>query len=257
MRAEFRIEVTATPGTRAVKVTGELDSGTCEALLEAVEQSLAERGEDALRIDLREVSFIDSTGMRALIQIERMATDRSAPLTLVPPSDDVTELLRIAGIADRMNLVPGTSGGALGPDFSDRISLELQRQPHAPRRARAEIRELLEGRLEESDIATVVLLTSELVTNAVIHPNLVHDPWIGLQITLYEFGVRVEVDDGGEGFDPFTPTPTLGEGGRGLFLVDRCSAGWGAVRAGGARGDRFRVWFDFLAGDPVPASASG
>ncbi len=253
----FRIETAASAGTRSIKVFGELDSGTSEELLEAFERVVAERSEDALSLDLTEVSFIDSTGMRALIQIERIAADHGAALAVVPPPEDVTELLRTAGIAERMNLSSDTDHGPLGPEFINRINLELEREPYAPSRARAEVREALAGRLEDADIATVVLLTSELITNAVVHPKGAGDPLVGLRIGVYEGGVRVEVEDGGEGFDPAAPTVTSPHGGRGLFLVDRCSTSWGARPTDGEHGRRFCVWFEFVAGDQAAAAASG
>ena len=252
----FRIESTASAGTRSIKVVGELDSGTCEELLEELERVVSERGDDALELDLKELSFIDSTGMRALIQIERIAADHDAPLTVVRPPEDVTELLRTAGITERMNLVADPDRAPLAPEFTDRVNIELERQPLAPSRARAEVREALSERLEDDDIATVVLLTSELVTNAVVHPKGAPDSLVGLRIGVYEGGVRVEVEDGGEGFDPAAPAVTTPYGGRGLFLVDRCSTSWGARPTDGERGPRFCVWFEFTAGDGTAAAVS-
>jgi anti-anti-sigma factor len=252
----FRIETTSSPGARSIEVVGELDSGTCEELLEEFERVVSERGEDVLSLDLKEVSFIDSTGMRALIQIERIAADYGAPLTVVPPPEDVTELLRTAGITQRMNLVADPDRPAPAPDFTDRVNIELEREPQAPSRARTEVREALSERLDDDDIATVVLLTSELVTNAVVHPKGAPDSLVGLRIGVYEDGVRVEVEDGGEGFDPAAPAVTTPYGGRGLFLVDRCSTSWGARSTEGEHGRRFCVWFEFMAGDRA-ASAVG
>jgi anti-anti-sigma factor len=254
MRIPFGIETTADAGVRSIKVTGELDSGTCDAVLAAFERALRERGADTLVLDLKEVSFIDSSGMRAMIQLERDARGRGAPLMVVPPPDDVTELLRIAGIAERMNLVSGGEPGPLGVALVDRVDIELDRAAEAPGVARGEVREALAGRLADDDVATVVLLTSEIVTNAVIHPTSSSGSAIGLSISVYGDGVRIEVDDDGQGFDPGVPTPRTGGGGQGLSLVDRCARRWGA---GPAADGRFRVWFEFLAGDREPAAVSG
>jgi anti-anti-sigma factor len=257
VRPGFRIETTETGGSRTIKVVGELDSGTCEALLEEFERLVSERPDGGLSLDLEEVSFIDSTGMRALIQIERIAGDHDTPLVVVPPPDDVTELLRTAGITERMNLVAAPDRAPLAPEFLHRVNIELEREPHAPSRARAEVREALAGRLDDDDIATLVLLTSELVTNAVVHPKSNPDSLVGLRIGVHQGGVRVEVEDGGEGFDPSAPTATSQDGGRGLFLVDRCSVSWGARATGGEHGRRFCVWFEFKAGDREATASSG
>jgi anti-sigma regulatory factor (Ser/Thr protein kinase) len=130
----------------------------------------------------------------------------------------------------------------------------LDREPTAPGRARAEVREALAGRLDQEEIATVVLLTSELVTNAVIHPTAPLDSTIGLRISVRTNGVRVEVDDQGDGFDPAARAVATGRGGRGLFLVDQCAASWGARRTEADRGNRFCVWFDFTSDQREPTA---
>jgi anti-anti-sigma factor len=258
----FRIETSVYSEGLTIAVGGELDSATYGELLDAFERALPELESGAgLTLDLSNVSFIDSSGMRAMIQLERDAGKRGLELVLVPPPDDVTELLRTAGITDRMNLATAADRGPLGFNFSDRVDLDLDSEPHAPGRARAEVREALAGRLADADVATVVLLTSELVTNAVIHPKAPEDTSVCLRIWVYDAGVRVEVEDCGEGFDPAAPTTTAAEprqrGGRGLFLVDRCSASWGARHTEHEQGRGFCVWFEFLSADHEPAAVPG
>jgi anti-sigma regulatory factor (Ser/Thr protein kinase) len=133
----------------------------------------------------------------------------------------------------------------------------LDREPTAPGRGRAEVREALAGHLDQADIDTVVLLTSELVTNAVIHPTAPRNSTIGLQISARANRVRVEVDDQGDGFDPAAPAVATGRGGRGLFLVDRCADSWGARRTEGVGGDRFCVWFEFASDQREPTAVRG
>ena len=256
-RARFRLETGASGDDRSIEAFGELDSGVCGELLEAFELAVAGGDPVEVSLDLRGVTFIDSSGMRTMIQIERLANELGIPLALVPPPDDVTELLRTAGIAERMHVAAGAEPGRLGPEFSDRVDLELAREPHAPSRARAEVREALDGRLEETDIATVVLLTSELVTNAVIHPKAPEESNLALRLWVYEDGIRVEVEDPGDGFDPANPSSSSPHGGRGLFLVDRCAMSWGARRTENDHGPRFCVWFEFLGGDRESAAMRG
>lgn len=98
--------------------------------------------------------------------------------------------------------------------------------------------------------ANSVLLTSELVTNSILHSN---SRWLGGIVTITIWGdtsrVLIEVTDaGGE------PVPTVhhvsdAEDGRGLFLVAQLSARWG-YRAGeeGGRVTWFEVQADALQG---------
>ena len=92
--------------------------------------------------------------------------------------------------------------------------------------ARALIAERLIGLPDES-LEVVVLLTSELVTNAVLHGS---GP-VGLHVTWGDGTVRVEVHDQ----SPERPV-VRGEmvvrnalNGRGLLLVDGLSSGWGVL----------------------------
>lgn len=253
----FRIETDESEGSRSINAAGELDSGSCDALLEAFEQAIAGPEQVQVSLDLRDVSFIDSSGMRTMIQIERIADERGIALFLVPPADEVTELLRTAGIVERMRVAAGVEPRQLGPEFFDRVDIELEREPRAPSLARAEIRGALQDHLDDADIATIVLLTSELVTNAVIHPKAPDAASMALRFWIYEGGVRVEVEDPGEGFDPGARASSSRHGGRGLFLVDRCAVTWGARRTEDERGRRFCVWFEFLGGDREPVAARG
>lgn len=222
-----------------IDICGELDSGACEELLAAVQSAVA-AGPSGLTLDLGQITFVDSAGMRTLIMIERLAAERRVELKVTPAPEHVTELLRTAGVVDRRDA--GTAAASSPPGtFLERTELELPRDPHSPARARAEVRDLAAG---SSELRNLVLLTSELVTNAVVHPRGVGDSPIGLRVILYSDRVRVEVEDCGEGFEHVRPVPPDREGGHGLFLVERFADRWGAGRVQTDAGPRFRVWFE-------------
>jgi anti-anti-sigma factor len=245
-KPDFEVTVEGATGAakRAIRVRGELDSGTCDAVVAAFERVISEGELEELTLDLQDVLFIDSAGTRSMILIEQAARGQGVPLVVTPPPDEVTQLLRTAGVVDRINLSPEARDAPRHADFAERVELELPRAPQSPSRARAELRELMSGRADDDELASIVLLTSELVTNAVVHPRSAGETPIGLRVTTYEDGVRVEVEDAGEGFDPARPITIESQRGRGLFLVDRCAAKWGARRAHTDRGTRFRVWFE-------------
>jgi anti-sigma B factor antagonist len=240
---DFELELsTAGPGGPVIAVAGELDSGTCDELLEAFRSLEAVEG--TVTLDLSGVRFIDSAGTRAVIMIEREARDRGISLAISAPPNEVTELLRTAGVIERFQLRPGVGRMAIDPSsLLERIELELPVNSQSPARARTEIRELMEGR-DQTQAGDVVLLTSEVVTNAVVHPTSASAESIGLRIFTYEEGIRVEVEDSGEGFDPTVPLNPGPERGRGLFLVDRFASRWGTERLEDDRGPRFMVWFE-------------
>lgn len=227
-----------------VTVRGELDSGTCSEVVAALRAALDQENVGEVTLDLSGLSFIDSAGTRAVILLEREARHRRISLFVVAPPDDVTELMRTAGIIDRLQLRPSADAAAVTARAPlERVELELPREPGSPARARAEVRELLAGR-DQTLVGDIVLLTSEVVTNAVIHPPDTVEGEIGLRIVTYLEGTRVEVEDRGDGFDPSGPNPPQPDGGRGLFLVDRFSTRWGTDHVHDDRGRRFRVWFE-------------
>jgi anti-anti-sigma factor len=247
--SQFGIESLREDGRTTIKLTGELDSATSPLLTAEFELAVTALALDELVIDMEGLSFIDSAGLRALIQIEHAARDRAFALTVERPAPEVTELLETTGIAARLTLGP-QHAGPRRREFVERIELALARDQSAPARARQEIRQAVASRLGPHDAASATLLTSELVTNAVIHPAPRNKGAIGLRITTFEDGLLVEVTDDGPGFDPGAPRPRRPErGGRGLLLVDRLASRWGTVRVPGDASERFCVWFELCASD--------
>jgi len=124
------------------------------------------------------------------------------------------------------------------PTTAIELSLVLPASPEALVRARSAVRDLesdLHGRASE-----VELLVSELVTNALRHPDC-HTNSVTLEIACERELLRVEVTDGGFGFDP-PSAPEAGElatSGWGLALLDNLAVGWG-VRAE----PHTTVWFE-------------
>lgn len=258
--APFRVNVSAgDPGETRIIVEGELDSASARQLADAYTEALRRGeleglGDDGQRpfvritLDLQNVQFIDSAGLRMLIVIQREADEREVPLAVLAPPDSVTELLELAGVARRVKLFTESETPTRESDFLERVELELEAGDQAPSRARAAIRESLGPVLPDSVLANIVLMTSELVTNAVIHSS--EGNIVGLRMTRFPDTVRVEVDDPGAGFDP-SATPAAADeapdpdtGGRGLFVVDQCATRWGTRKAETDRGRRFSVWFE-------------
>jgi anti-sigma regulatory factor (Ser/Thr protein kinase) len=121
------------------------------------------------------------------------------------------------------------------------LQISLARNREAPSLARAAITGFLEDtHITPADIATVTLLVSELVSNALVHSDAPPDSHILLRAHLLRAsGVRVEVTDQGSGFSPVARDPSQPHGGYGLYLVDKQMARWGVDRQRGTR-----VWFE-------------
>src|SRR3954452_22360890 len=100
----------------------------------------------------------------------------------------------------------------------------------APQHARRAIEEHFGAAVDSATLASVELLTTELVSNAVRHGGADEDEVVVLHLALAPACLRIEVCDPGDGFDAGTPQP-YGEGGYGLFLVSEVSSRWGVARA--------------------------
>lgn len=94
---KFEIREQAADPALVLSVTGELDMNTVEVLAKHVEQRLADPPQ-ALRLDLAELGFMDSSGLRLLIDLNDRARREGWELTIVRPrSDAAVMVLRATG----------------------------------------------------------------------------------------------------------------------------------------------------------------
>ena len=120
------------------------------------------------------------------------------------------------------------------------LSLVLTEEHGAAAAARQALRKG-NGTLPAAVREDVLLLVSELVTNAVVHAGAGPEQPLEVQILRGPRWVVVTVSDRGHGF-AWKPTPggANESGGWGLFLVDRIADRWGVeCTPSGAR-----VWFE-------------
>ena len=120
------------------------------------------------------------------------------------------------------------------------MQLTLRRTVDAPATARSAVGALAaELELSGQVAHTLVLLVSEVVSNAVLHSTGPEDAPIGVSAAADEEVVRVTVTDAGEGFVPTERDPERVDGGYGLYLVAKAASSWG-VEPGPPTG----VWFE-------------
>lgn len=109
----------------------------------------------------------------------------------------------------------------------------------APARARAWLQSAAAWLPKELE-ANLLLLTSELVNNSVVHGKAREDDVIEIEVQATPGGVRACVSDPGAGFSPKPRSRAEDEpGGWGLELVESLAERWGVERDG-----RTSVWFE-------------
>jgi anti-sigma regulatory factor (Ser/Thr protein kinase) len=108
--------------------------------------------------------------------------------------------------------------------------------PQNARAARKFVRDCLLADHVNTDVDLVVLLVSELATNAIRHAGSIFDVWVEVLLPC----VRVGVDDP----SPVIPAPRAADntalGGRGLALIEAMADRWGAETTSGGK----RIWFE-------------
>jgi anti-sigma B factor antagonist len=87
---------------------GELDIATVPELVEALERA-ERRHPDLMVLDAEQLSFVDASGFKVLLQAARRALRDGRRVQLVNPSRGVTRTLRITGIDQTLDVVCKTA----------------------------------------------------------------------------------------------------------------------------------------------------
>ncbi len=80
-----------------VSVAGEVDIATVEAVRDVLEPI---RG--AVVLDLGGVTFLDTSGLRLVVERDRRSRADGDPFSILPGPDDVQRLFDIAGLRERL-----------------------------------------------------------------------------------------------------------------------------------------------------------
>jgi hypothetical protein len=143
------------------------------------------------------------------------ASSASAPPASAPPGDGQIRRLSFEGAS---GVVP------LARDFTRQALYAWGWLPAATADQRAAAEDVL-------------LVVSELVTNACLHAEGPDELWISCDKKV----IRIEVSDKGAGQPtPRTPHRASRPGGHGMFIVQRLCLDWGVVRSAGVPGKT--VW---------------
>jgi anti-anti-sigma factor len=80
---------------------GELDLATVTELRAALAQHVD--GQRAIALDLRELTFLDSTGLRLMVELWKYRHDK--PVAFVAPTGDVARAIDISGLRNFLKFV--------------------------------------------------------------------------------------------------------------------------------------------------------
>ena len=100
----FAIRIVQSGPATHIHPAGELDIATTPALEQAIVAATTERGA-ALVLDLRELTFMDSTGLRTLAQTNARAEQDGFSLSIVRGPRQIERVLDISGLGSLLPLV--------------------------------------------------------------------------------------------------------------------------------------------------------
>ena len=100
----FDLHVERREATAIVRVSGELDITGAE-VLETRTRELADDSPDVVVIDLREVGFMDSTGLRSLLRARALAQEEGWSLKLIRGPEPVHRVLELTRMDDVFDFV--------------------------------------------------------------------------------------------------------------------------------------------------------
>lgn len=103
MQSHFHVEVRQSDETTVISLSGELDLASSPALEDELGR-VAQSDARLVVVDLRNLEFMDSTGLSVLVRAHQRAEENGRRLGLVNGSQQVQRLLSLTGVAERLTL---------------------------------------------------------------------------------------------------------------------------------------------------------
>jgi anti-sigma B factor antagonist len=106
--ATFRARADRRPAAVVIVAEGELDIAGAPHLVEA----LPKGGSDPLVVDLGSVAFMDSSGLRALLQLRQACQGAGRPFAIARPSEPVLRVLELVDLPEELEVLDAPPGEA-------------------------------------------------------------------------------------------------------------------------------------------------
>ncbi|MFE0508832.1 STAS domain-containing protein [Streptomyces sp. NPDC058964] len=121
--SEFTLVVRREPTTLTVHVGGELDYDTSDDLVDAVTENLTgdQTPPRAVHLDFSALTWIDSSGLSALLMVHRRTSTLGATLHLDNRPDVLERMLRLTNVLDHLT-GPATAREASGSEGSGGVT---------------------------------------------------------------------------------------------------------------------------------------
>lgn len=102
----FEVESTRDREDARLTLSGELDIATVPRVEAAVNATLT-NDVCTLTIDMTDLRFVDSSGLRMFIVLDKRAQQEGWTLRLIPPGEQVLTIFRVSGVEENLPFVEG------------------------------------------------------------------------------------------------------------------------------------------------------
>jgi anti-anti-sigma factor len=93
-------------GTALVRLRGEIDMAVCDQMRDVLVNTIVGVHPPKVIVDMSRVTFMDSTGLGALVAGSRSAAANDIGFAVRNPSPFVADLLRVTGLYDQLTEIP-------------------------------------------------------------------------------------------------------------------------------------------------------
>jgi anti-sigma B factor antagonist len=93
--------------------TGEVDLATADTLESRIVDLVEDGGSERAVVDLRAVTFIDSSGIRAILNAHQRARTSGRSISILLGSPAIRRTLEIVGVTDYLEIEPDPSDVSL------------------------------------------------------------------------------------------------------------------------------------------------
>jgi anti-anti-sigma factor len=101
---QLRIDVRREADRVVVRLEGELDLASAPLLQDAIE-GVDREASSTLVLDLQDLRFIDSTGLRTILWVRERCQDHAHEFAMTPGSDQVQRLFAISGAGEHLRII--------------------------------------------------------------------------------------------------------------------------------------------------------
>lgn len=108
---QLHIELRQEPDRVVITLAGELDMANAPLLQSTVESEELSSTKTVV-LDLQQLTFVDSTGLRIILAARELCWRRGQELAITPGSQQVQRLLSVTGVSEHLRTI-ATPDGAL------------------------------------------------------------------------------------------------------------------------------------------------